>query len=84
MERDWYVNDIDEPYVDDSDPKFVWVRPRVVGGRMNIWGRGCLRISDFDFKAASHDGARRGLASQPTRTSSRTTTSSRSTSASRA
>ena len=53
---DWYVNDVDEPYVDDSDPKFVWVRPRVVGGRMNIWGRGCLRMSDIDFKAASHDG----------------------------
>ncbi len=23
---------------------------------MNIWGRGCLRMSDIDFKAASHDG----------------------------
>ncbi len=53
---DWYVNDIEEPYLDDSDPGFLWVRPRVVGGRMNIWGRGCLRMSDIDFKAASHDG----------------------------
>ena len=53
---DWYVNDIEEPYLDDSDPRFLWVRPRVVGGRMNIWGRGCLRMSDIDFKAASHDG----------------------------
>ena len=24
---DWYVNDIDEPYVDESDPAFLWVRP---------------------------------------------------------
>ncbi len=54
---DWYVNDIDEPYVDTSDPSFLWVRPRVVGGRTNIWGRGCLRMGDIDFKAASHDGA---------------------------
>ena len=54
---DWYVNDVEEPYVDDSDPEFVWVRPRIVGGRMNIWGRGCLRMSDIDFKAASYDGA---------------------------
>ena len=53
---DWYVNDIEEPYLDESDPKFLWVRPRIVGGRMNIWGRGCLRMSDIDFKAASHDG----------------------------
>ena len=53
---DWYVNDIDEPYLDDSDPGFVWVRTRVVGGRTNIWGRGTLRMSDIDFKAASHDG----------------------------
>lgn len=53
---DWYVNDIEEPYVDDSTPGFLWVRPRVVGGRMNIWGRGCLRMGEVDFKPASHDG----------------------------
>ena len=54
---DWFVNDIEEPYVDKSDPAFLWVRPRLVGGRTNIWGRACLRLSDIDFKAASHDGA---------------------------
>ena len=54
---DWFVNDIDEPYVDSSDPAFLWVRPRLVGGRTNVWGRVCLRLSDIDFKAASHDGA---------------------------
>jgi choline dehydrogenase-like flavoprotein len=53
----WFVNDIDEPYVDKSDPAFLWVRPRLVGGRTNVWGRVCLRLSDIDFKAASHDGA---------------------------
>lgn len=54
---DWYVDDRDEPYVDDSDPTFLWVRPRLVGGRTNIWGRACLRLSDIDLKAASHDGS---------------------------
>ena len=54
---DWFVNDIDEPYVDNSDPAFLWVRPRLVGGRTNVWGRECLRLSDMEFKAASHDGA---------------------------
>jgi choline dehydrogenase-like flavoprotein len=53
----WFVNDLDEPYVDESNPRFVWVRPRVVGGRTNVWGRESLRISDIEFKAASRDGA---------------------------
>jgi choline dehydrogenase-like flavoprotein len=54
---DWFVKDKEEPYVDKSDPFFLWVRPRLVGGRTNIWGRACLRYSDIDFKAASLDGA---------------------------
>jgi choline dehydrogenase-like flavoprotein len=45
----WFVNDHEEPYVDTSDPAFLWVRPRIVGGRTNIWGRACLRFSDIDF-----------------------------------
>ena len=53
----WFVNDIDEPYVDTSDPAFLWVRPRVVGGRTNVWGRECLRMSDIELKAASLDGS---------------------------
>ena len=53
---DWFVKDLEEPYIDRSDPSFLWVRTRVVGGRTNIWGRACLRFSDLDFKAASHDG----------------------------
>jgi len=53
---DWYVNDVEEPYVDESNPAFLWVRPRLVGGRTNIWGRQCLRLSEMDLKAASHDG----------------------------
>ena len=31
-------------------------RVRITGGRTNIWGRVCLRYSDWDFNAASHDG----------------------------
>jgi choline dehydrogenase-like flavoprotein len=54
---DWFVNDVDEPYVDESEPAFLWVRPRVVGGRTNVWGRECLRLSDMELQAASFDGA---------------------------
>jgi choline dehydrogenase-like flavoprotein len=53
---DWFANDIEEPYVDESNPDFLWVRTRLVGGRTNIWGRACLRLGDIDLKAASHDG----------------------------
>jgi choline dehydrogenase-like flavoprotein len=31
-------------------------RLRMTGGRTNVWGRVSLRFSDWDFKAASHDG----------------------------
>jgi choline dehydrogenase-like flavoprotein len=53
---DWFVDDLDEPYVDRSSPEFLWVRPRIVGGRTNVWGRQSYRLSDLDFKAASRDG----------------------------
>ncbi len=32
------------------------MRPRVVGGRTNVWGRHSYRFSDLEFKAASRDG----------------------------
>jgi choline dehydrogenase-like flavoprotein len=32
------------------------VRARCLGGKTNIWGRLALRLSDYDFKAKSHDG----------------------------
>ncbi len=35
---------------------YAWVRARVLGGKTNIWGRVSLRLSDYDFKARSHDG----------------------------
>jgi len=47
------VNERDNPY---TGTPFAWVRARVLGGKTNIWGRLALRLSDFDFKAASRDG----------------------------
>ncbi|HKS97458.1 MAG TPA: hypothetical protein VJV74_15190 [Terriglobia bacterium] len=36
---------------------FSWLGPvRITGGRTNVWGRACLRLSALDFKAASFDG----------------------------
>jgi len=54
---DWFCNDLEEPYTTETEKPFDWMgRVRLVGGRTNVWGRVCLRYSDWDFKAASHDG----------------------------
>ena len=46
----------ENPYTTPKDKPFDWVRARAVGGRTLVWGRVSLRLSEFDFKAKSHDG----------------------------
>ena len=54
---DWFANDLEEPYTTPPDKPFKWIgRVRLTGGRTNVWGRHSYRLSDLDFKAASHDG----------------------------
>ena len=52
--QDWFVNDLENPYTQEKP--FSWIRQRVVGGRTLSWGRQSYRMSDLDFKAATHDG----------------------------
>ena len=53
----WFANDLEEPYTTAPGMPFAWLgRVRMVGGRTNVWGRQSYRLSDLDFKAASHDG----------------------------
>ena len=47
------VDEKDHPY---TGTNYAWVRARTFGGKTNIWGRLALRLSDYDFKAASRDG----------------------------
>jgi len=47
------VDEKDHPY---TGTKYAWVRARNLGGKTAIWGRLALRLSDYDFKAKSHDG----------------------------
>ncbi|MEJ7617797.1 MAG: GMC family oxidoreductase [Pyrinomonadaceae bacterium] len=47
------VDERDHPY---TGTNYAWVRARCLGGKTNIWGRLALRLSDYDFKAKSHDG----------------------------
>lgn len=53
--KELFVNDNENPYTTSTDP-FLWIRGRQVGGRFQSWGRVAVRMSDYDFKAASHDG----------------------------
>ncbi len=47
------VDEKDHPY---TGTNYAWVRARTFGGKTAIWGRLALRLSDYDFKAKSHDG----------------------------
>ena len=47
------VDEKDHPY---TGTDYAWVRARTFGGKTTIWGRLALRLSDYDFKAASRDG----------------------------
>lgn len=51
-----FINDRKNPYSTGKDARFNWYRARQVGGRLHLWGRNALRISDQDFKAAEFDG----------------------------
>jgi choline dehydrogenase-like flavoprotein len=51
--RNWVVDEREHP---TTGTRYAWVRTRILGGKTNFWGRVALRLSDFDFKAASHDG----------------------------
>lgn len=54
---EWFANDHDEPYTTAQGKDYSYFgRLRVIGGRMNVWGRQSYRLGDVTFKAASHDG----------------------------
>lgn len=54
---EWFANDHEEPYTTAEGMDYSYFgRIRMVGGRTNVWGRQCYRLSDLNFKAASYDG----------------------------
>ena len=50
------VNDRENPYTTPRDAPYLWIRGRILGGRLNSFGRVLQRMSDVDFRAASRDG----------------------------
>ena len=51
-----FINDRRNPYTTGSGTKFNWYRARQVGGRLHLWGRNAVRMSQQDLKAAEFDG----------------------------
>ena len=52
----FFVNDLENPYHNDPDKPFTWIRGRHVGGRSIMWGRQVYRWSDLDFEANAQQG----------------------------
>ena len=50
------VHDRDNPYSTPRGQPFLWIRGRVLGGRLHTYGRMLLRMSDYDFQGASMNG----------------------------
>ncbi|PYT77302.1 MAG: GMC family oxidoreductase, partial [Acidobacteria bacterium] len=48
-----YTIPAEDPYALAPGSKFTWTRLRAVGGRTNLWGRGCDRFGPLDFKPKS-------------------------------
>jgi len=52
----FFNDDRKNPYVNDDDKPYNWVRADMFGGRSVVWGRQCYRWSDIDFEANKSDG----------------------------
>ncbi|HRA07231.1 MAG TPA: GMC family oxidoreductase [Propionicimonas sp.] len=50
------VNDFEDPYTHPLNRPYLWIRSKLLGGRMHSYGRVLQRMSDVDFHAASLDG----------------------------
>ncbi|MEM9163119.1 MAG: GMC family oxidoreductase [Cyanobacteria bacterium P01_F01_bin.4] len=53
---DLFIDEKDNPYTTPEHKPFYWIRGRQVGGKSLTWGGITLRLSDYEFKAASRDG----------------------------
>lgn len=54
--RNFWLNEKENPYVVDKNNPFMWIRGNTVGGRSLLWGRQTYRWSEMDFRANEQDG----------------------------
>ena len=52
----FFNDDRKNPYINNIDKPFNWIRSDIFGGRSILWGRQCYRWSDIDFGANKKDG----------------------------
>jgi len=53
--KQFFVDDVDNPYSFDPAKPFIWIRGRHLGGRSLMWGRQTYRLSDLDFEANARE-----------------------------
>ncbi len=53
---EFFMDDTDNPLSTPDGKPFWWIQGNKVGGRTLMWARQSYRMSDYDFKCASHDG----------------------------
>lgn len=51
-----WIDDADHPYSTQPDEPFVWIRARKEGGRSNLWGGQCWRLTEEELGAPDDDG----------------------------
>lgn len=54
--RRMWVNDLENPYCDEPDRPFHWLRADIVGGRSMLWYGQAYRMCERDFTANKDDG----------------------------
>ena len=54
--KDFWVNDLENPYTTPEGKPFSWIRGYHLGGRSLMWGRQSYRMSQMDFEANAKDG----------------------------
>jgi choline dehydrogenase-like flavoprotein len=52
----FFNDDRKNPYINNEDKPYNWIRADMFGGRSVVWGRQCYRWSDIDFEANKTDG----------------------------
>lgn len=54
--RALWIDDLEHPYLTDPHNPFIWIRARALGGRSNLWGGQCWRLTPHELAAPRMDG----------------------------
>ena len=54
--KHFFIKDPENPYSQEEDKPFAWIRGHQLGGKSLTWGKVSLRLSDLDFEANKKDG----------------------------